>query len=147
VILLLLAIAPRLVEFLYVVGVNGNRLCAKSRMASLERCSSRLTRGNDPEDRNVLSPSLSLSLSLSVAARNRLREDWELSRSLYQRSTQVSAFDERFRGQSAESRRRGRYEDTSQADGRFCYKSRVVKPTERAERHAFFISCSFRESQ
>lgn len=45
-------IIPRLVEFLCVVGVNGNRLCAKSRMAGLERCS-RLTRGNDPEDRNV----------------------------------------------------------------------------------------------
>jgi len=63
VILLLLAIVRSLVEFLYVVGLNGNRLCAKSWMASLERRSLRLTRGNDPEDRNVLSLSLSLSRS------------------------------------------------------------------------------------
>jgi hypothetical protein len=89
VILLLLAIVPRLVEFLYVVGVNGNRLCAKSRMASLKRCSPRLTRGNDPEDR--ITSSLSLGLGEKSFARGS-----GLSRSLCQRSTEVSAFDEPF---------------------------------------------------
>jgi len=53
--LLLFVIIPRgSWNFCSVVRVNGNRSCAKSRIASDERCS-RLTRGNDPEDRNALS--------------------------------------------------------------------------------------------
>lgn len=108
--------SSRLVKFLCAVRVNGNRSCAKSRIASNERCS-RLTRGNDPEDRNALSE-------------RELVCDREFSRSLYQRSTEVSALDERSREAKWRIGDVAVVEDTPGTNGTFCCKNRVVKPTE-----------------
>lgn len=105
-------------EFLRVVAVNGNRLCAKSRMASLER-RARLTRGNDPEDRNVLS------------ARARLRSG-ALSVVIPKEAPKFPLSTSVLEGKAENRRRRlPIVEDTSAtANGTFCRKNRVVKPTE-----------------
>lgn len=128
---LLFAIISRLVEFLGRVDrVNGVTGCVPSHGDGKPResRSSRLTRGNDPEDQNAVSLSLSLPLERELVC------DRDFSRSLCRRSTQVSAFDKRSRGeQSGESRRR-RHWGYSGANGRFCRKNRVVKPTERSAR-------------